>query len=114
MMAEYTFIKDSDTTIQETIVGENIAGATITWGLYYQTEDLTGDLDALTPIFSKSTTAGTIVITDAPNGKFSVTIDDTDTQDLAPNWYYVRAKCTIGGLVLAIGMYEVNLSALGG
>jgi len=66
----------------------DISGASIRWGLWGK-----GTLHV-----SKSLVAGIVVI-DAVNGFFDVTIDTEDTQALAPGYYVHHAEVTNNGEV---------------
>ena len=94
-MSSYEIVKDADVSIGETITGLAIdSGASISWMLFLRGQDFSGDLDALAgsggdALIEKITdSGGGVIITDGPSGKFTVTLDPEDTEELTPGKQY--------------------------
>jgi hypothetical protein len=67
-----------DTRVIEVTVNDALTGATLRWGLFRMNFD---------PLFMKDTGNG-IVMTDAENGVFHITVDPEDTAGLCGEFYH--------------------------
>ena len=88
-----TFYSNNDFVLSFTLYDDDatpvtvldITGASLTWALSHS---LSANNPNKTPLLIKSTAAGGITITDAPNGLVSVTISDADTEFLRGTFYH--------------------------
>ena len=85
---------DATITVDVTAsVGDTLAGCTIVWGVYAQMYGV--PVDPPTPLFTKSTSAGSITI---PGGatpmRFVISLSEEDTAPLSFGNYYHEALVT--------------------
>lgn len=102
--ANFTLYKDTDATLTDTLdPAVNITG----WALECSVRKQYGG----TELISKTTGAGTITITDATNGVFTVAFYDTDTEDLEPGAYIYNILRTDAGSEAILSSGFINLMA---
>jgi len=77
------------TVLDQDDIAVDLSGATIAWSMSNSAKNKTPLVNLLSP--------ADITITDAPNGKFTVAIKDTDTESFTGGDYYHEARVTSSG-----------------
>ena len=114
-MADYRIPKDADFPIEETLTGENLTGATVTWMLLPLTARLGGDLDSLVAqalIAKDNALLGGVALTTPASGLFTVSLAPVDTHELQPGAYRVLLRYqTDTPEYIGVDTYEVTVTA---
>jgi len=114
-MADFVIPKDADFSIAETLTGQDITGATITWMLLPPDTRFDGDLDdlvAVALVAKDNATLTGVTLTTPGSGLFTVTLEPADTEGIAPGPYLVAIRYeTSSADMVGVDSYEVSVVA---
>lgn len=98
MISDFNMVAGDSKTLVVTVKDStggpvNISGATISWKAARSLRK--------TPVISKAVNTG-IIITNGPDGEFTVTLDSADTDDLSGNYYHEAQVTATDGTISTV------------